>query len=204
MADNPIPRPRPIEELECDTTKHYNSEDSCYPLEKKTDPHWRISEVFGRPIYGDCPIGSAANDQDMTVCLRAPRSRPVQVYVSDDRYTQLANRKFADDTVTCIRPPPNGTEFGVGLDEMEVTDPLALTPPRLHAFRSITGYGQERGGIQSVLTNPSATEDLEVVYLDTLPWYMKPYIHTLRATVSPKQEGGADPIQETYYRPALD
>jgi phosphatidylinositol glycan class T len=66
----------------------------------------------------------------------------------------------------------------------------------------MTGYGQERGGIQAILSNPSPTESLDVIYLESLPWYMKPYLHTLRSSLSPPS--AINPIKETYYRPALD
>jgi GPI-anchor transamidase subunit T len=39
------------------------------------------------------------------------------------------------------------------------------------------------------------------VYLETLPWFMKPYLHTLRAHIDISTE---NPIKETYYRPAVD
>lgn len=56
------------------------------------------------------------------------------------------------------------------------------------------------------MTNPSLTESLDVVYLESLPWFMKSYLHTLRATVyrHGQQLDGFNPIKETYYRPGVD
>jgi GPI-anchor transamidase subunit T len=79
-----------------------------------------------------------------------------------------------------------------------------LVRPSLYAARSINGHGQERGSVQAVITNPSATDSVDIVYLESLPWYMKPYLHTLRATVSPSTAVSKSPISETYYRPAVD
>jgi phosphatidylinositol glycan class T len=43
---------------------------------------------------------------------------------------------------------------------------------------------------------------VEFAYLESLPWFMKPYLHTLSATIVGKE--GEKVIQEIYYRPALD
>jgi GPI-anchor transamidase subunit T len=111
-------------------------------------------------------------------------------------------QRYDDLHLTCYRPPPNGTDFSISLPEQEMETSVPVTSPRLHAFRSITGYGQERGGIQSVLTNPSPTDSLDVIYLDSLPWYMKPYLHTLRVDLWPPSN--ISTIKETHYRPMVD
>lgn len=92
-------------------------------------------------------------------------------------------------------------------DNVEVSVEQYLQPdvPPLYAERSLTGHGQERGGVQTILTNPSDTESVEFVYMESLPWFMRIYLHTLEARVinapSGKQE---NVIQDIYYRPALD
>lgn len=79
--------------------------------------------------------------------------------------------------------------------------------PPLYAERSLTGHGQESGGVQTILTNPSDTESVEFVYMESLPWFMRIYLHTLQARVvdGPNTNGRQkEVIQDIYYRPALD
>ena len=76
--------------------------------------------------------------------------------------------------------------------------------PPLYASRSFTGHGQERGGVQTLLTNPSTTSAIDFVYFESLPWFMKPYLHTLAARISTLPTPNPDIIKETFYRPALD
>jgi len=76
--------------------------------------------------------------------------------------------------------------------------------PPLYASRSFTGHGQERGGVQTLLTNPSTTSPISFVYFETLPWFMKPYLHTLTARLSASASPSPALINSTYYRPALD
>ena len=77
-----------------------------------------------------------------------------------------------------------------------------LNKPLLHAERTFSGHGQERGGVHTVLTNPSANA-VQIVYLESLPWYLKPYIHTLRAHATGTAVTDS-PIQSTLYRPGID
>lgn len=76
--------------------------------------------------------------------------------------------------------------------------------PLLYASRSITGHGQERGGVQTLLTNPSSTSSISFVYFESLPWFMKPYMHTLKARISTSRSPDPSIISSMYYRPALD
>jgi phosphatidylinositol glycan class T len=94
------------------------------------------------------------------------------------------------------------------LPEQALNVTTHLTQPPLYAERSFTGYGQERGGVQALLTNPSPSHSVEFVYLESLPWFLKPYIHTLKAEVTTPSTitdtSDESVIKEMYYRPALD
>ena len=79
-----------------------------------------------------------------------------------------------------------------------------VSQPPLYASRSFTGHGQERGGVQTLLINPSLTSPIDFVYFETLPWFMKPYLHTLSARLSTSFTPDPSLIKETFYRPALD
>ncbi|KAH0489660.1 hypothetical protein TgHK011_010078 [Trichoderma gracile] len=88
--------------------------------------------------------------------------------------------------------------------------PLGIVKPEtpvLYAERSFTGHGQEHGGVQAILTNPG-DDPVEFVYMESLPWFMRVYLHTLSARVSASSPNvntsSADIIKEIYYRPALD
>ncbi|KAF2194033.1 GPI transamidase component GPI16 precursor [Zopfia rhizophila CBS 207.26] len=194
--DNPIPRPLPIEEIACDTSKHYNAEDTCYPLDKSAEPSWNLTEIFGRPMKGACPLTDEESEGSKTVCINVPPERTVQVNTTGP----YVETKQADDTVRCYKLP-TGVDFDLLLPEQQMNTALVFPQPPLFAARSINGHGQERGSVQAVIRNPSLTEAVEFVYLESLPWFMKPYLHTLRARLSTSP---GNPIKETYYRPAVD
>ncbi|KAF1981966.1 Gpi16 subunit [Aulographum hederae CBS 113979] len=196
--DNPIPRPVPIEQITCDTSKSYSSHDSCYPLRKNVEPSWSLAEVFGRPLKGACPLESG--EASSTVCLDVPSERSVHVQTDGSHHESKLN----DNTSRCYKLPV-GSNLDLVLPEQELAAQPSLAEPPLYASRSIVGHGQERGGVQATIINPT-NDTANLVYLESLPWFMKPYLHTLRATVL--TPGVLDmtqhAIKETHYRPALN
>jgi GPI-anchor transamidase subunit T len=189
----------PIEQIGCDASKSYHAEDSCYPLEKSSESAWTLNQVFGRPIKGNCPITGETAPDSTTICLNVPLERTIDIETEPPN-TPVIKEIHEDGSLTCFKPPPE-THLDIVLAEQDLSSIAPLTTPRLHAFRSITGYGQEHGVIQATIVNPS-TESLDVLYLESLPWYMKPYLHTLRSSLNPPSN--VTTIKETFYRPALD
>jgi phosphatidylinositol glycan class T len=49
----------------------------------------------------------------------------------------------------------------------------------LHVSRYQTGFGQERGGLAVDIYN-NMDHAVEIVYLETIPWILKLYLHTLK------------------------
>ncbi|KAF2009437.1 GPI transamidase component GPI16 precursor [Aaosphaeria arxii CBS 175.79] len=194
--DNPIPRPLPIEDIECDTSKYYNGHDTCFPLDKQADPAWTLTEVFGRPLRGACPLTDTEGPNSHTVCINTPPERTVNANTTG----QYEEHRYASDTMRCYKLP-TGSDIDLELPEQQMTTGLVLGTPPLYAARAINGHGQERGSVQAVIRNPSTSTAVDFVYLEALPWFMKPYLHTLRAQVTGSSE---NPIKETYYRPAVD
>ncbi|KAL4908730.1 hypothetical protein BDW74DRAFT_145221 [Aspergillus multicolor] len=199
---NPIPRPVPNDKLECDTSKPYHARDTCYPLEKTAGKSWSISELFGRTISGSCPL---AEGQEETVCLRTPslqevRSSPDSVEV-----------KVFDQFTRCYTLP-SFESFDLDVPEQAsavVDTDVPFGEPVLHAERTIVGHGQERGGMRIMFDNPSNQKAVDFIYFETLPWFLRPYIHTLQATITGRdgvrrQAPVSEFIKETFYRPGVD
>ena len=41
------------------------------------------------------------------------------------------------------------------------------------------GYGQEKGGVLCLIYNRSPSQTIPVIYMQTLPWFLRLYVHTL-------------------------
>ncbi|KAH8704909.1 putative GPI transamidase component Gpi16 [Talaromyces proteolyticus] len=199
--DNPIPRPIPSEQLVCDPSKPYNSQDTCYPLEGKSEIGWTLSEVFGRPIRGHCPL-TDEGPGSMTVCLKVPKTRSVFITAG------ASETRGSDGISRCYTLPPS-EDFDLNLPEEEIETNLSLQQEVVHAERTIIGHGQERGGMRVIFRNPSTIDTVDFIYFESLPWFMRPYLHTLQATVVgndgvSRQIPVSEIIKGIYYRPAID
>lgn len=197
MPGNPIPRPVPQEELVCDQSKPYAAHFACYPLDAGHGQSWSLSEIFGRPIKGSCLATDSEGNDTESLCVRVPHER--HVYTS----AGAQERKNQEGDSRCfILPSTDLFEIVLPKQDTQTTNPLPQ--PSLYASRSFTGHGQERGGVQTLLTNPSPNSPIEFIYFESLPWFMKPYLHTLTARLLDHPSPNTDVIKSIHYRPALD
>ncbi|KFY41345.1 hypothetical protein V495_04965 [Pseudogymnoascus sp. VKM F-4514 (FW-929)] len=187
--DNPIPRPVPYHELKCDTSKPYNSDHTCFPLDEAQGEDWTLSQIFGHPLKGLC---SLAEEDAESVCINIDND--AEVYTSGN----AVERKDGSGFMRCYKLSNEIFELSLPAQHAK---PTPFEQPLLYAERSFNGYGQERGGVQAILKNPSPTESVEIIYMESLPWFMKVYLHTLKVKVNGES---SDLIKEMYYRPALD
>lgn len=209
FSDNPIPRPPSGHDLPCDTSKPYHSHDTCFPADHTANQDWSLSQLFGKAIKGTCPLTDSAVP---AVCLQVPNTR--SVFVSEG----VHEIKNADGHSRCFDIPATA-DFDVVLPRPDdssssssstASAALVNTPetPLIYAERSFTGHGQERGGVQTILRNPSPDASVEFVYMESLPWFMRIYLHTMTARVAghghPADNGSEQLIQQVYYRPAVD
>jgi GPI-anchor transamidase subunit T len=48
------------------------------------------------------------------------------------------------------------------------------------------GYGQEYGSMIIEMTNYLSDRHLSVLYVEVLPWFIRPYLHTMKVDVKPE------------------
>ena len=195
-TDNPIPRPVPIEGLRCDESKSYLQEGACYPSDVSNGQSWTIAEIFGRPIQGSCLAEDSQGIPIDSVYIHVPNEREMYIHAGNEtKHPSGTSRSFT---------LPKSKPFEMVLSHIGPQSFNNHSIPPLYASRSFTGHGQERGGVQTLLTNPSTTSPISFIYFETLPWFMKPYLHTLTARLSSSSIPNPHLIKETFYRPALD
>jgi phosphatidylinositol glycan class T len=137
-----------------------------------------------------------------TVCLKVPNERSVVVTAG------AIETKNPGGLSRCYTLLPSD-DFDIVLPEEEIQTKVPLEQGVLHAERTVIGHGQERGGMRVIFRNPSTTNVVDFIYFESLPWFMRPYLHTLQATVMgnygvPRQIPVSDIIKDIFYRPAVD
>ncbi|KAI2462814.1 Gpi16 subunit, GPI transamidase component [Annulohypoxylon bovei var. microspora] len=200
--DNPIPRPPAGHDMKCNSSKPYHSDDTCFPTDYAEGQDWALDQVFGKSIKGACPL---TDPNVPPVCVQAPHVRDIYTTAGA---TEIKN---PNGLSRCYRVPSD-SDFSMILPHMSrgsehaQLDVGIVKPetPLLYAERSFTGHGYERGGVRTILTNPSPDTEVEFVYMESLPWFMRIYLHTLKAHIDGESGSKKDVIEEIYYRPALD
>ncbi|KAK1017518.1 Subunit of the glycosylphosphatidylinositol transamidase complex-like protein [Friedmanniomyces endolithicus] len=201
--NDPIPRPRPVEELECDESKSYHASDTCYPRRKEGEMAWSLSQIFGTPVRGSCHV--ADGDESPDVSLEISPDRAVEVLHSGSNETFMSHAQ--DQRLRVYRLSDSGKYTDISLIQQIIQEAPHQEQPPLYASRQITGFGHERGGMHAVLHNPH-TYPQRIVYLESLPWFLRPYMHTLKVLSHPttSHDQPATPVKpdKMFYTPALD
>ncbi|ERF76534.1 hypothetical protein EPUS_09015 [Endocarpon pusillum Z07020] len=204
--DNPIPRPIPADQLNCDESKPYHAHDTCYPKESTEEIGWSIEEVFGRKIPGACPL---IDEEWKPLCLHVPHER--KVYVPFGAF-EVKNPPSQSTEYRCYHFRPEEV-FNLEVIPQKLNTQPNLPHEPLRAERTIVGHGAANGGIRTILTNPSPIEPVQLVYFENLPWFMRPFIHTLKADITSSSPSSPpntyttsnwQVIKEMYYVPAID
>lgn len=198
---DPIPRPVPYEQLICDETKPYHSHGTCFPADTLKTPEWSLNDVFGRPCAGACPLSEDEGPEAKSLCLNIPHSQGVWIGAGGFE----------------VRSPPgepekrcyqmiSGEPFDFDMPSRSDTTHkrLSLHQDLIKVERTITGHGAAKGGMRIVLVNPHPNTPIRVVVFESHPWYLKPFMHTLKANVHAREGAAEDVIQQLYYRPAID
>ena len=146
-------------------------------------------------MKGTCLGSQNKENVPPSVCVKAPHNL--------DLYTTggVTEHKNPFGVSRCLTVP-DVSDFELIVPKQDVSKHLHVELPPLYAERSITGHGQERGGVQALLTNPSPTSSIDFVYFEALPWFMKPYLHTLK--IRSDNSSLSASIKDMYYRPGVD
>lgn len=188
---NPIPKPLDGNELHCDLSKPYDAY-QCFPAPAQTEIQFTLSELFGRNISG-------SNDLSFThsrICAHISDNWLATIklddglFGTDDNCFELTENRFYD-----IYMESGSTD--VILDKKEAP---------MYVSRSLTGYGQDHGGLRAVFNNPS-DETVRLSYYESLPWFMRIYLSTLEMDITSEEYAHLtlnDIIESQYYVPAID
>lgn len=182
-----IPKPVPGDQLRCDPNKH-NDKWHCFPLGPDPDLLWDVETVFGRRIAGPAfqdGLASSSIHFDLD-----------HAHWTVEALTLSGNSSLSHDVQASyvLRDP---VEHNFRLSAPDSSRILAVTPPPVLVSRSLTGYSQDKGGMRVKVKNPSSSAPVSLVYFETLPWFMRVYLHSLSTS-------GNGHVQQQFYRPSID
>lgn len=138
---------------------------------------WSFRVLFGMGLSGPCPLADSSaiyidtTHNDTREFLLNPQ--PTKKFISK-RGGHIAHISMYDIKNMNF----NGMFNIAGI----YSKPQILSPkisPPIHATRYIIGYGQEYGGVVTEIYN-NHFSDLNVIFLENIPWFVPMYLHTLK------------------------
>nr|GAT60861.1 GPI transamidase component GPI16 [Mycena chlorophos] len=136
------------------------------PLRPSNKRDWSLGSLFDRTIQRSCPVASSS---EIAVAL------PFRVPYTISPEPSLVDSGLAIFDVSQMEKPldvslhwPQGFQYS--------TSALAEAP--LSIRRTLKGYTQDNGEL-SVLIKNDQDRSVDVAYLETMPWIVQFYLHTL-------------------------
>ncbi|KAI8577591.1 hypothetical protein K450DRAFT_251553 [Umbelopsis ramanniana AG] len=171
------------------------------PVRESGRRDWSFSSLFGREIQSACPV----SDRSAVTVLLPSEQHEYQLTPSYDtiieRTAAQVERPIAVYNLSQHTEPLN---LQMTWNEGEFSYPLQTSKPRVYAHKYMTGYGHERGGVTVNIFN-NMNESQDISYFDSVPWFLKLYLHTLEVSVLGKDHiDQNDIVQDLYYQPAVD
>uniref|UniRef100_A0A2I3HRZ9 Phosphatidylinositol glycan anchor biosynthesis class T n=1 Tax=Nomascus leucogenys TaxID=61853 RepID=A0A2I3HRZ9_NOMLE len=165
---------------------------------------WSLFRMFSRTLTEPCPLASESrvyvditnyNQDNETLEVHPPPTTTYQDVILGTRKT-YAIYDLLDTAMINNSRNLNIQLKGRAPRECEWAPPV----PFLHAQRYVSGYGLQKGELSTLLYNTHPYRAFPVLLLDTVPWYLRLYVHTLTIT----SKGKENKPSYIHYQPAQD
>ncbi|KAM4622621.1 GPI transamidase component PIG-T [Discoglossus pictus] len=165
---------------------------------------WSLFKMFSRTVTEPCPLATqskiyvdtSGGEKEIDVFEVSPlTSLETQVIVQGERklyavYDLLESKLFNATRNLNVALKWKGGSSDSGLPH----------PPTFHAERYVSGYGLHTGVINTMVFNNHLYRAFPVLLMETVPWYLRLYIHTLTITTKGKENKPS----YIHYEPAKD
>ena len=173
---------------------------TCYPKDLVDELPWSLQDIFGRPMAGTCPLTDDEGPDAKTICLNIPHER--MALLGPSAFEVKSGPGLPESRCYQLMPRE---PFDFEIPQQHLNSYYPLGHELLRAERTITGHGAAHGGMRVLFTNPSPVEPIEFAYFESLPWFMRPYMHTLNAQIIQTEFPFEwNLLKDMYYRPAVD
>lgn len=138
---------------------------------------WSLRSIFDRTISRPCPVANSSR-----ICVELPSS-------SGSAYSITPEPSNVDGSLATYNVAEVTDELDVALrwpGETSFSYPLDISQSSLSEFsvqRTLKGSSQTQGQISLVVRNNRPYE-IRLLYLETMPWHVEFFLHTLRVEMS--------------------
>ncbi|NXE17900.1 PIGT transamidase, partial [Ardeotis kori] len=151
---------------------------------------WSLFKMFSRTLTDACPLASQSKvyvdispknkENELLEVTPAPTSVH-EAIVQGDKRTYAVYDLLSPSLFNTSR------SLNVQLKWTRPQDSSELPIPILHAQRYVSGYGLQTGEIRTLIHNTHPYRAFPVILLETVPWYLRLYVHTLTIITKGKE-----------------
>ncbi|NXU78353.1 PIGT transamidase, partial [Oreotrochilus melanogaster] len=151
---------------------------------------WSLFKMFSRTLTDACPLASQSkvyvdispkNKEKELLEVTPPSASVHEAIVQGDKRTYAVYDLLSPSLFNTSR------SLNVQLKWKRPQDSSELPIPILHAQRYVSGYGLQAGEISTLIYNTHPYRAFPVILLETVPWYLRLYVHTLTIITKGKE-----------------
>ncbi|KAI1233327.1 hypothetical protein IHE44_0004497 [Lamprotornis superbus] len=164
---------------------------------------WSLFKMFSRTLTDTCPLASQSkvyvdispkNKEKELLEVSPPPTSVHEAIVQGDKKTYAVYDLLSPSLFNTSR------SLNVQLKWKRPQDSSEMPIPTLHAQRYVGGYGLQTGEICTLIYNTHPYRAFPVILLETVPWYLRLYVHTLTIITKGKENKPS----YIHYQPAQD
>ncbi|NXA60807.1 PIGT transamidase, partial [Mohoua ochrocephala] len=151
---------------------------------------WSLFKMFSRTLTDTCPLASQSkvyvdispkNKEKELLEVSPPPTSVHEAIVQGDKKTYAVYDLLSPSLFNTSR------SLNVQLKWKRPQDSSEMPIPTLHAQRYVGGYGLQTGEICTLIYNTHPYRAFPVILLETVPWYLRLYVHTLTIITKGKE-----------------
>ncbi|NWV22266.1 PIGT transamidase, partial [Origma solitaria] len=151
---------------------------------------WSLFKMFSRTLTDTCPLASQSkvyvdispkNKEKELLEVSPPPTSVHEAIVQGDKKTYAVYDLLSPSLFNTSR------SLNVQLKWKRPQDSSEMPIPILHAQRYVGGYGLQTGEICTLIYNTHPYRAFPVILLETVPWYLRLYVHTLTIITKGKE-----------------
>ncbi|NXO35230.1 PIGT transamidase, partial [Locustella ochotensis] len=151
---------------------------------------WSLFKMFSRTLTDTCPLASQSkvyvdispkNKENELLEVSPPPTSVHEAVVQGDRKTYAVYDLLSPSLFNTSR------SLNVQLKWKRPQDSSEMPIPTLYAQRYVGGYGLQTGEICTLIYNTHPYRAFPVILLETVPWYLRLYVHTLTIITKGKE-----------------
>jgi len=149
---------------------------------------WSLKSLFGRRIEQACPVSSASQ-----IRVSIPQDQP-HLFTPQPREVDGSYAVFDVSGSTDVEMRWH--------EETSFQNPIGKQNPvsALSIRRTLKSVNKYRGSLNVAVTN-NGGDDIQTTYLETIPWFVQLFLHTLRIECNGTSR--ADLLSDTTYTPPI-